>query len=327
MRVLILGGTGLISVGIVKALLARGADVACFNRGKTPAKDTAPLPHNVRQFHGDRHRAGEMVGVLGGERFDVVIDMCAFDEQASEAAAELTRAVGATQHVFCSTVCTYGVKIPPGVLVDETFPQEPISDYGRSKVACERHLIDCDRRGDFATTIVRPSHTYGEGGPLIDQLEPDPPTWSRMLAGLPVPLTGGGLGLWNSTHRDDVGRVFAAACGAEVAYGEAYNAMTDRVFTWSDYYHEAGEALGLTPQIVPVTADAVLAADPDRFGLLREITRFHGPYTSAKAARDLGVTCDTPFAEGAARTLDHARRTNTLPPAEDETIDALLTSG
>ena len=40
--------------------------------------------------------------------------------------------------IFCSTVCTYGVKVPPHVLIDETFPQEPISEYGRNKVACEQ---------------------------------------------------------------------------------------------------------------------------------------------------------------------------------------------
>ena len=32
MRVLIVGGTGLISTGIVKHLLSRGADVTLFNR-------------------------------------------------------------------------------------------------------------------------------------------------------------------------------------------------------------------------------------------------------------------------------------------------------
>src|SRR5688572_11632098 len=50
MRVLIIGGTGLISTGIVKHLLRRGAAVTMFNRGKR--ENT--LPPNVEEIHGDR---------------------------------------------------------------------------------------------------------------------------------------------------------------------------------------------------------------------------------------------------------------------------------
>ena len=47
MRTLVIGGTGLISRGIVKHLLARGAQVRAFNRGKCagpplPAGSTEP---------------------------------------------------------------------------------------------------------------------------------------------------------------------------------------------------------------------------------------------------------------------------------------------
>jgi uncharacterized protein YbjT (DUF2867 family) len=45
MRALVIGGTGLISRGIVKHLLARGVEVRAFNRGKSAAP---PLPADVR---------------------------------------------------------------------------------------------------------------------------------------------------------------------------------------------------------------------------------------------------------------------------------------
>ena len=34
-------------------------------------------------------------------------------------------------------------------------------------------------------------------------------------------------------------------------------------------------------------AEWIVAHDPARFGLLREITQYHGAYTSAKAERDV----------------------------------------
>ena len=59
MRVLVIGGTGLISVGIVKHLLARKADVTVFNRGRRPSTlpaqvkvrwVTATIPRSHRSF-------------------------------------------------------------------------------------------------------------------------------------------------------------------------------------------------------------------------------------------------------------------------------------
>jgi len=38
MRILIIGGTGLISTAMTRQLLEKGADVTLFNRGKTPPR-------------------------------------------------------------------------------------------------------------------------------------------------------------------------------------------------------------------------------------------------------------------------------------------------
>ncbi len=50
MRILIIGGTGLISTPITRMLLERGDDVTLFNRGQTPPRvprvvDTSASPH------------------------------------------------------------------------------------------------------------------------------------------------------------------------------------------------------------------------------------------------------------------------------------------
>jgi nucleoside-diphosphate-sugar epimerase len=326
MNVLLLGGTGLISVGIIKHLLKRDdCQITCFNRGQSEAKDDAPLPESVEQVHGDRNDIKAMLAAFDGRRFDVVIDMIAFNTAQVNATADLTRQVGAKHLLFCSTVCTYGVKIPPGVIVDESFPQEPINDYGRNKLEAERTLLEIDRRGDFATTIIRPSHTYGEGGPLIDNLEFDPPTWSRIREGLPVVIAGDGLALWNSTHRDDVGKLFAHAAGREITFGKSYNATTQRVFTWRDYYREAAGHFGKPAPVLFLPRDMIVAADPPRFGLLREITGFHGAYTSAAAMRDVPeFRCEVGFADGASRTLAHLDRKGRLKSADDDLIDKLV---
>jgi nucleoside-diphosphate-sugar epimerase len=303
MRVLLLGGTGLISTGIVTHLLERGADVTLFNRQRR-ASQGPPLP----VIAGDRDRPGELEARLERERFDVVIDMICFTPEQAETTV---RAVaGRTEQlIFCSTVCTYGVDSPPEVLVDETFPPKPISRYARNKLGCEQLFERAAAAGHFQTTIIRPSNTYGPGASLIDQMEFDSVVWDRVEQGLPVLCAGDGLGLWQATHRHDVGRLFAYAAGNPKAYGQAFNATRDRVFTWRDYYREAARALSTQAQLVLVPAGWVIAQSPQRFSFLNEITRYHGAYSSAKAkAAFAEFQCNIDFVDGARETLSDMKK-------------------
>jgi len=279
---LIIGGTGLISTGIAKHLAARGARITMYNRGQREST----LPGSVRQLRGDRDDAAAFISAFAQERFDVVFDMICFTE--AQATASVSAFTGrCEQFVFCSTVCTYSVKTPPQVLIDETFPLEPISDYGRNKVACELAFQRAAERDAFKLSIVRPSHTYGPGGSMIDQQEFDSGTWDRVARGLPVLVAGDGLGLWQSTHRDDCGSFFAYAALASKTYGQAYNATRDEVLTWRDYYRELSRALGTRAKLIFVPSSWLIAQDPKRFNFLAETTQFHGAYSSAKAQADV----------------------------------------
>ncbi|TVR50256.1 MAG: NAD-dependent epimerase/dehydratase family protein [Puniceicoccaceae bacterium] len=316
MKVLLIGGTGLISTGIVTHLLSRGAAVTLFNRGKRENR----IEGEVEILLGDRNDPAALSRCVAGRTWDAVIDMVCFTPAQAEAAIRIF-AGKCRQFIFCSTVCTYGVKIPSEVVVDESFPQEPISGYGRNKLACEELLMEAQERGDFETTFIRPSCTYGPGASLIDNLEFDPVAWDRIEKGLPVLCAGDGLGLWVSTHRDDVGKLFAYAVLNEKTYGEDYNATRDLIFTWRDVYRETAAALGRPAQVLFMPADWIVAHDPDRFGLLREITAFHGAYTSEKAQFDVPeFDCEVDYPEGAAQTLEDLRRRGAWRRCEGDAV-------
>src|SRR5258706_6684813 len=209
----------------------------------------------------DRNTPGALEACLAAERFDAVIDMICFSPEQAE--TTLRAVAGRTeQFIFCSAVCTYGVEIPPHVLVHEGFEQRPLTEYGRNKLACERIFERAGAAQKFSTTIIRPSNTYGPGASLIDQMEFDSVVWDRVEHGLPVLCAGDGLGLWQATHRDDVGRLFAYAAGNPKTYGQAFNATRDQVFTWRDYYREAARALNTQAELVLVPAGWVIAHNP-----------------------------------------------------------------
>ena len=70
MKVLIIGGTGLISTGIVKAL-AGTASITVLNRGKTHCR----LPGDVRRMTGDRNEAGTVwirLVAIGPKKFAIL---------------------------------------------------------------------------------------------------------------------------------------------------------------------------------------------------------------------------------------------------------------
>jgi nucleoside-diphosphate-sugar epimerase len=313
-NVLIVGGTGLISTGIAEHLLARGAKLTLFNRQQRNSRVSAELPTIV----GDRNVPAEFEQRLERERFDVVIDMICFTPAQAEASV---RAFGGRtgQLIFCSTVCTYGVGTPPHVLIDETFPQAPISQYGRDKVTCEQTFLRAAEAGKLETTIIRPSNTYGPGGTLIDQMEFDSTVWDRVEHGLPVLCAGDGVGLWQATHRSDVGRLFAYACGNPKTYGEALNATRDHVFTWRDYYREAALALGTKAELVLAPAGWVVAQNPKRFSFLHEVTRYHGAYSSAKAKELVPeFRCEVDFVDGARETIADMKERGAWRRHEDD---------
>lgn len=322
MKVLIIGGTGLISVGIIKHLLARGAEVTMLNRGQRGGD----FGGRVKSIVQDRNQFDAFERIATHEKYDVVIDMICFGpEQAESDIRAFSKRCG--HFIFCSTVCAYGVKVPPNVLVDESFPREPISGYGKNKLACEELFLAAHERNAMDVTIIRPSCTYGPGGTVIDNLEFNPVAWDRIERGLPILCSGDGLGLWVATHRDDCGKLFAYSAMNPKTFGQSYNATRDENFTWRDLLSQAASALGRKAKVLFMPADWIVKHDPNRFGLLAEITKYHGAYTSAKAKRDVPeFRCEIGYGQGVAETFADIRKRGAWRSSADDSVYETMVS-
>ena len=104
MKILLIGGTGLISTAITKQLLERGDDVTLYNRGKSEAR----IPGGAKFLHGDRKEyAAFEQQMQDAGHFDCVMDMVGFAPEDAESVVRAFR--GNIGHfIFCSTVCVYG---------------------------------------------------------------------------------------------------------------------------------------------------------------------------------------------------------------------------
>lgn len=103
--------------------------------------------------------------------------------EATRVLALASRAAGVRRFVFVSSIAVHG-PMQGGPLRETDIPR-PQSDYGRSKLAAERHLQDIVDGSPMDLTILRPPLVYGPGvGARFLQLI----KWSE--SGLPLPLGG-----------------------------------------------------------------------------------------------------------------------------------------
>lgn len=263
MKVLVIGGTGNISRGIVAALLNRNHEVVLFNRGQ----HVDPPPPDVRVILGDRQHRDDFGAKVGAEDWDAVIDMISFN--AEDAASALQAFQGRVGHfVQCSTVMTYG---PPfsGINLPETALLQGTSGYGLGKVAADNLLLEAHARDRFPVTIFKPSYTHGPGMDVLRQMGGDGSWIDRLRKGKPILSAGDGLNYFQFLASGDAGVAFAEILGKSECFGEIYNLVHPQARTWDEWHRAAAEALGVDIEIVHVSQETLIAMAPERFGGLR----------------------------------------------------------
>ena len=254
LRVLFLGGTGIISSACVASALAEGHDVTVLNRGTTGLRR---LPDGADLVIADVRDSPAVTAAAGGD-FDVVLDFLSFTPDHVQ--PHIDRWAGRIgQYVFISSASAY--QTPPARLpiLESTPLRNPFWQYSRDKIACEDLLVAAYREDGFPATIVRPSHTYDqtmmpfEGGwTIVD----------RMRRGVPVVIHGDGTSLWTLTHNSDFARAFVGLIGDPRAVGDTFHITSDEAFTWDQIAGMLAQAAGVdSPQIVHVPSDAIAAHD------------------------------------------------------------------
>ena len=256
LRVLFIGGSGVMSSACARLAVERGVDLYVLNRGTT---STRPVPDEAMRLRGDIRDLGAAKAALGPLEFDVVVDWVAFTPDHVQADLDLFR--GRTgQYVFISSASAYQTP-PERVPVTESTPlRNPYWRYSRDKIACEDVLVRAYREEGFPATIVRPSHTYDQTTVPFDG------GWTalaRMRQGKPVVVHGDGTSLWTLTHHLDFARGFVPLLGHPRTLGEAFHITSDDVLTWDQIARSLATAAGVEPRIVHVPSDAIATADPE----------------------------------------------------------------
>ncbi len=266
MKILLIGGTGTISMAITRLLAQQGHEVILLNRGSR----TPELPQGVTVLQGDINNEAEIAAKLGDMQFDAVGEFIGFVP--SQLERDFRLFAGRTrQYLYISSASAYQKPLSDPVITESTPLANPYWQYSRDKIACEEYLTERYRKDGFPVTIVRPSHTYDERSVPLG-VHGRMGSWQvikRMLEGKPVIIHGDGTSLWTITHNSDFAKAYCGLVGNIHAIGQAYHITSDESVTWNQIYGIIADALQVPLRAVHVPSDFLAAvSDYDLEGSL-----------------------------------------------------------
>ncbi len=278
MRTLLLGATGLIGRPLCEALVARGDDVTVLSRGSTE------VPPGVRALAADRYDP-EALGRLDGERFDLTVDLLAYN---AEHVAQLfaVRRFAPGRVVMMSTGQVYLVtdREPPFRERDFDAPviAEPEPDtrawhnwkYGVEKREAERALRRAASERGIEAMALRVPVVQGELDGLRTQR-----LWAwieRILDGGPVLLPEGGEQRLRFAYAGDIAAAIVALSDRPSWEGvSALNVAQPRECTLRSLVERLAACLDRNPEWIDVSGDELDAA-----GVARDFISYWGRYYS-----------------------------------------------
>jgi len=246
MRVLFIGGTGVISAACADLAVRRGVELYLLNRGKS--KILRPV-RGARQIQADARDERQVREAIGDMEFDAVVNWIAFEPAHIQQDIQVFKdRMG--QYIFISSASAY--QTPPEKLpVTEDTPLEnPFWEYSRSKIECEQALAYADAERHFPYTIVRPSHTYDR---TLIPLPGGYTTLHRIRHRMPVIIHGDGSSVWTLTHANDFAVGLVGLLGKAESIGRAFHITSDELLTWNMIFGCMASALGrqMNPVYMP----------------------------------------------------------------------------
>jgi nucleoside-diphosphate-sugar epimerase len=303
MRLLFIGGTGIISSACSELAVARGHELLLVNRF---VSRKVPVPAGATVLQADVYaEEARLASLLSGQRFDAVVDYIAFTARDIERDLRLFR--GQTeQFVFISSASAYQKPVRNYLITEETPLENPYWEYSRNKIACEIRLMQAYRDEGFPVTIVRPSHTYGPTQIPFGFSSSQHP-WTvidRMKRGKKVIVPGDGTSLWVLTWNADLARGLVGLLGNAKAVGEAFQITSDEVLSWDQIHLEAYRALGLEPNMIDIPSDLIAMYHPHSLGSLVGDKANSVVFDNSKIKRFVpDYSCEVNWAEGVRRAL------------------------
>lgn len=251
MKALVTGATGFVGSHLVDRLLAHGHEVTALIR--SPAKAAGLAERGVRLVRGDLADLAALDEAATGQQavyhvaaLTGALNEAEFLEANREGTRRLVEAVtraGDTGRLVLVSSGAAGGPAQPGRPRDADADDQPVTMYGRSKLAAERVV----HAAAVPWTILRPPAVYGprdRDGFL--------PVFRAATRFGVVPVFGDGSQELSLLHVVDLAEACIAAATSEATAGETYYVNHPEVITSAQLARRVGEAVGRPVRTVPL---------------------------------------------------------------------------
>lgn len=316
MLALVTGGQGFIGSHLCARLVAEGHQVRVLARRSSNLSSLAGLDVDV--MRGDLAEPASLASAVSGA--DVVFHVAGAlkglrEKDLFRVNADGTRnlvdaaAVAAprpSRFVYVSSLAAAGPSPGGTTPRTEQMPPEPLTWYGRSKLAGEQAVRSV---AGLAWTIVRPPIVFGPR-------ERDVFSYFRIARRGYLPVVGFSDRYFSLIYVEDLAEGMVRAAAAPVAAGQVYFLAGPEVVSWLQLGRLIGSALGVAgralrlPETVAVGAGALAdliaraRGRPEIFSSQKVIEILAPAWvcSAEKAARDFGWRATTPLPEALAAT-------------------------
>lgn len=263
MKILIVGGTGVISTAVVNEAVARGMDVTCINRGNNYGNKQNP---NAKFIHFDIRNKEVAEKKLSGHKYDVVLDFICYNVIQVQYSLDLFHDK-CSQYVFISTDSVY--KLQKDGHYSENTPQSNIEwEYSYQKAECEDLVRSYCKKHNVIFTIVRPSITYGDTRIPYGLMPPYGYHYTlieRMKKGKPIITWNSGQNYQTVMRVEDFAAGLVGLWGNPQAYNNDFGICGEAV-TWNQILEAIEEKVGIKAIRVDLPVTQIIKELPSKRG-------------------------------------------------------------
>lgn len=318
---LVTGATGFIGSHLAELLLSRGHTVRVLLRKTSSLEWLKGL--RVELFYGDLFDREAMERAVAG--VDYVYHSAGLTKARTPEGyyranqegtrnllnAMLSRSPQIRRFVHISSQAAVGPS-PSSAPINEEFPANPLTTYGKSKRKAEEEVLAVSSR--MPVTICRPPAVYGPRDKDIFEF------FNTYRKGL-QPIVGFSEKYVSLVHVTDLVRGFVMAAESEAARGQVYFISSDRAYGWKEVGEVTRAAMGRgairvripEPLVYVISAFAEIGAKfsskPALINLekARDMVQDYWTCDSSKAARDFGYRQEISLEEGIRGTVEWYR--------------------
>lgn len=292
MKVLFIGGTGIISSACSELALSRGIELWHLNRGRS---QTLRPVHGAKLLNGDIRNPRAIADTLEKHDWDVVVDFIAFLPE--HIRTDVALFTGKTkQYIFISSASCYDTPPRSWPITEESPAFNPYWQYSQNKIACEAILHNELQRNRFPMTIVRPSHTYDK---TLIPFEGGYTVLNRMKTNKTLVVHGDGSSLWTLTHHRDFAKGLVGLFGNQDAIGETFHITSDEYYSWQQIYLMFGQALGCHIDMAYIPSNVIGRYDKAIGDSLMGDKAHSMIFDNSKIKKFVpDFVCDTPLKQG-----------------------------